>query len=487
MLHSLIDKSANHFLKYLSVFFIAATVVGCSNDDTAPDSEQEETNSGLVFEDLDFTPTDWTSDTHSKAADPNFEEVFDANQVKRLDFVITSENWSLMMEDMDNLYGAFGSSSSAPGGAGPGGVVSFSDEDPMFIPASVFYEGTEWYKVGLRFKGNSSLASAWGAGILKLSFKLDFDEYEDEYPQIKNQRFYGFKKLSLKNNYDDTSFMREKLSADILRDAGIPVSNTSFYTLYLDRGNGPEYFGLYTLVEEIDDTLIDTQFSSDKGNLYKPEDEGANFVEGTFNETGFDKKTNEDEADWGDIKNLFAALHSDLRTSDPSAWRGEVNAVFDTDIFLNYLAVNTVIQNWDTYGLMPHNYYLYNNPDNDKLTWIPWDYNEALQEGKRQGSLLLDFFNLESGEWPLIEYLFHDPVFKEVYDNFVQNTIDTAFEASKIQALIAQYASLIIPYASSELPGYSFLRSAADFQAGVDQVSQQVTDRTQAAKMYLEN
>ena len=42
-------------------------------------------------------------------------------------------------------------------------------------------------------------------GILKLPFKLDFDEFEDDYPQIDNQRFYGFKKLSLKNNYDDQS------------------------------------------------------------------------------------------------------------------------------------------------------------------------------------------------------------------------------------------------------------------------------------------
>ena len=28
------------------------------------------------------------------------------------------------------------------------------------------------------------------------------------------------------------------------------------------------------------------------------------------------------------------------------------------------------------------NYYLYNNSDTSKLTWIPWDNNEALQDGK---------------------------------------------------------------------------------------------------------
>lgn len=49
---------------------------------------------------------------------------------------------------------------------------------------------------------------------------------------------------------------------------GLAISNTAFYTLYIDYGNGPEYFGLYTLVEEVDDTVIDTQFASDDGNLF---------------------------------------------------------------------------------------------------------------------------------------------------------------------------------------------------------------------------
>ena len=123
--------------------------------------------------------------------------------------------------------------------------------------------------------------------------KLDFDEYEDDYPQIKNQRFYGFKKLSLKNNYDDQSLLREKVAADIFESAGLAVSHTAFYALYVDHGEGPTYFGLYTLVEEISDTVIDTQFDDDSGNLYKPEDDSASFNDdGTFVATDIEKKTN---------------------------------------------------------------------------------------------------------------------------------------------------------------------------------------------------
>jgi len=65
------------------------------------------------------------------------------------------------------------------------------------------------------------------------------------------------------------------------------------------------YFGLYTAVEVVDDTVIGTQFADDSGNVYKPEGTGATFAEGTFDEASFDKQTNEDEADYSDILALF--------------------------------------------------------------------------------------------------------------------------------------------------------------------------------------
>lgn len=314
---------------------------------------------------------------------------------------------------------------------------------------------------------------------------MDFDEYEDDYPQIDNQRFYGFKKFSLKNNYNDTSFLREKVAAEVFENAGLAVSNTAFYTLYVDHGNGPEYFGLYTLVEEVDNTVIKTQFSSDDGNLYKPEDYGSSFAEGTFNEDGFEKKTNEDEADWTDIKNLFTALHATTRTTEAATWRTNLEAVLDIETFLNYLAVNTVIQNWDTYGRMEHNYYLYNNPDNDLLTWIPWDNNEALEDGKQGGSLNLNFSNLSSDDWPLIEYLYEDDVYKAKYNAYLQATIDGPFETSYIQGVYDTYSDLIEPYATSEITGYTFLNSSSSFYSGITTLKSHAANRTTAVNNYL--
>lgn len=440
-----------------------------------------------AIEDAEFEATDWTEESHSNDADPDFGEVFDDTQVKRLDFVVTPERWQSMLDDMTATYGDFGSSAAGPGaggGARPVGGTGLleTDEDPIFVPAEVFYNNQQWYRVGIRFKGNSTLQGSWQSGILKLSFKMDFDEYEDDYPQIDNQRFFGFKKFSLKNNYDDQSMLREKIATDIFRDAGVPVSHTAFYTLYVDHGNGPEYFGVYTLVEEVDGTVLDTQFSSDDGNLYKPEEGSANFVEGTFDTGSFEKKTNEDDEDWSDIIAMFEALHAD---TTPAVWREELETVFDVDGFLKYLAVNGIIQNWDTYGRMIHNYYLYNNPETGKLTWIPWDNNEALQTGKQGGALALDFSNMDSAQWPLIAKIYADDVYKARYDNYLADVIADAFETSSIQAAYDNYSALIAPYATTELTGFSFLQSANDFTVAVDTLKSHAVSRATAVSTYL--
>lgn len=454
----------------LAVIFILSSMLfaACTKDTPVDET---------IIDDTDFDTPDWTDETHSKSADPDFDEVFDSTTVKRLDFVITEARWESMLDNMTSLYGPFGTNSSGPGLA--------DVEDPDFFPAEVFYNDKQWYRVGIRFKGNSSLQTSWQRGILKLSFKLDFDEFEDDYPQIDNQRFYGFKKFSLKNNYDDKSFMRDKVSSDIFMKAGLPVSHTAFYRLYIDHGDGPEYFGLYTLVEEVDNTVIKTQFSDDDGNLYKPEGTGATFVAGTFNETDFEKKTNEDDEDWTDILELFAALNDGSRTSDAASWRAGLEDVFNTDVFLKYLAINTVIQNWDSYGIMTQNYYLYNDPDNSLLTWIPWDMNEALQEGKMQGALNLDFSNIQAGNWPLIEYLYADPVYRDIYDQYVAETRDTYFEVTMMQDLYTYYSGLISAYATSERYGYTFLNSPGDFQIAVSGLNQHVSSRASAVNNYL--
>jgi len=456
------------------------TLLACNQPSGYVANSDDDNDSG-IDEDLDmdnedFDPVDWTDETHSKDADPNFDEVFDDNAVKRIDIVISPENWEVMQSDMVSLYGAFGSG---------GRPTEFADENPIWVPSEVFYNGKQWYRVGARFKGNSSLSGSWSSGIGKLSFKLDFDEFEDDYPQIKNQRFYGFKKLSLKNNYDDQSIIREKVAGDLFRDAGLVGPHTAFYTVYVDYGEGAVYHGVYTMVEEVDDTVIDTQYADDDGNLYKPDGDGASFAKGTFSEEVFGKETNEDEGDWSDIQTLFSVLHDESRTSEPAVWRASLDEIFDTDIFLKYLAVNTIIQNWDTYGRMTHNYFMYNDPATNKLTWIPWDNNEALQDGKRDGSLNLDFSDLNGSSWPLIGFLYADAEYRAVYEDYLSEIKDGVFKTSSMQSLYDEYAELIEPFANAETRGYTFLSNGSSFLQAISTLKNHVAQREAAVNQYF--
>lgn len=59
------------------------------------------------------------------------------------------------------------------------------------------------------------------------------------------------------------------------------------------------------------------------------------------------------------------------RTTDSAAWHRSLENVINVDEFLNWLAVNTAVYNWDTYGALAHNYFLYN--DAGRFRWIAYD------------------------------------------------------------------------------------------------------------------
>jgi hypothetical protein len=404
-----------------------------------------------------------------------------------------------------------GAGDGAPGplpgdGFDAGGPLG-STRNPIYVPSTVEYEGATWWYVGIRFKGQSSLTSSWSSGIGKLPLRLDFDQFEGEHPEIDNQRFYGFKELSLASNWSDSSLLREKVAHDIFREAGVPAPRTAFYRVYIDFGEGPQYFGLYTATETPDKPMLDAQFGAAGGNLYKP---NSTWV--AFKEEDFDKETNEDEGDWSDVQAAIAALHADR--SDPESWQTGLEATLNVDGFIHWLAVNTVIQNWDTYGNMAQNYYLYANPaGGSRLNWIPWDNNMALAEsaaidnlqapggvdgapGAEQAgglgglgrplSLSLDEVD---ENWPLIRFLMDDPVYWGVYVSYVQHTIDGAFAVEPTRARYQAAHDLIAPYAvgsEGEEPGYTFLSDPQKFDEGLQYLLDHVARRNQAALDFLE-
>ncbi|MCP4217213.1 MAG: spore coat protein, partial [bacterium] len=414
-------------LKIIAFVLLLLVTASCSLKKESPDSPESPESVG-----------DWTDATHSNKVPPNFDIVFAGNKVHRIDVVIAPGDWQAMQDDMTAKFGTFGSEGGSGGGVG-------ATENPIFVPCSITYQEKQWHKVGIRYKGNSSLNIAWTRGIGKIALKFDFDEFENQYPEIKNQRFYGFKQLSMSSNFIDPSLLRERAVADIFRESDVAAPHTAFCRIYVDHGDGPIYFGLYTMVEVVDDTLLEDQFGDDSGNCYKPEGDPATFSYGSFTEAGFVKKSNKSEADWSDILALYDALHSETRSADAALWRSQLEAVFDVETFLRWLAVNTLVQNWDTYGRMRHNYYLYNNPENNRLTWIPWDNNEALQEGKMGDALSLGLSEIDAF-WPLIRFLLDEPVYYSRYASYVKSVAEGAFHPEKMAARYRELHDLIQPY-----------------------------------------
>ena len=338
--------------------------------------------------------------SHNNGFPEDYDMVFNQTKVNKLEIVFTAAEWTAMQNDLSNI---------------PQG------ENPSYFHCEVNFNGLTWENVGIRYKGNSSLRARSG----KLPLRFKFDKWEDEFPEIMDQRFYGFKDLSLSSNYNDGALMREKSACDVFRNFGIPAVQSAFYEIYIDKGTGTyEYFGVYSVLEMVDDTFLKDWFGSKSGNCYKPDGTGAKFSTSGFNLSHFELKTNEEIADRSDIQEMYDALHSTLRTSSPAQWRSELEAVFDVDGFLKYLAANNTIQNWDTYGKMTHNYYLYHDPSDDLIKWIVWDNNEAFQNGKMGGAVSFGMTEV-STDWPLMNYLIADDTYETAYKGHIGQWLKT--------------------------------------------------------------
>ena len=493
-------------------------------------------------------PEGWSQGTHGSETQPNYDVVFPEDTVNQITITIAPEDWEAMQANMVDLFGAAGSGEGRafpggferpeggppepgadgwdeaglpqgqgpdappegwdqagpprgwdpdapppgpppggrPGGGGFGGG-DMTPENPMWVPATIEFEGHTWTHVGVRYKGNSSLTSGWRSGTDKLPLKLDFDEFEDDHPEIEDQRFYGFKQLSLANGFSDPSFLRDAATSTILAEAGLPAAETAFYEVILDYGEGPVTLGLYTLIEVVDDTVVGRFFGSDDGNIYEAEGSAASFAASTEGqvEDSFQKENNKGKADWSDIESLFEVLHDDQRITDPAAWRASLESVFDVDAFLEWLAISAAIEHWDAYGAMGHNYYLYHDPDSGQLTWISWDHNMAMSTGMGGGrgrgpgskGVSLDKADVDDN-WPLIRYLLDDPVYQARYLDYLAETVAGSFDPEQMAEAYQTWADLIAPYAAADV-------GQEAFDTAVQQLIEHAYDRADAVQEFL--
>jgi len=258
--------------------------------------------------------------------------------------------------------------------------------------------------VGFRLRGNTS------RNAQKKSFKLDFNHF------VSGQEFYDLEKMNLNGEHNDPSIIRSKLCWDFYQEIGVKSTRASHAKVFIND----EYYGLYISIEHIDDTFLKRNYENDSGNLWKciwpadltyrgnsPEDYHPYYDD----ERPYQLKTNKDEYDYSKLARLIRVIHD-----SPDS----LEMVLNVKKALQYFAVNILTGSWDDYRFLRNNFYLYHNPADDLIHWIPYDYDNSFS---------IDWFDIDwssinpyeyaviDGDGrPLTDYLFSETRYKNLYE-----------------------------------------------------------------------
>ncbi len=156
-------------------------------------------------------------------------------------------------------------------------------EDEEYTACTVIIDGDSYKNVAIRAKGNTSLSTVSQLGSDRYSLKIEFDHYNSA------ENYYGLDKLCLNNIIQDTTYMKDYLSYQLMAQMGVPSPLCSYAYLTI---NGEEW-GLYLAVEDVEDAFLARNYGSDHGELYKPDSQSFGAGRGNgkdFNMDDFDPK-----------------------------------------------------------------------------------------------------------------------------------------------------------------------------------------------------
>ncbi|KTF08787.1 CotH kinase family protein [Pseudoalteromonas sp. H103] len=342
-----------------------------------------------------LTPTPSSENTVATAFTPT--------AVNTLSITITDENWQ---DILDNPL------------------------DEEYHETAITFNGVTLDSVAIRTKGGSSLSSVANSSSDRYSFKVDINEY------VSGQKFFGLKKFTLQNSFNDPSYMREVIAYELMDEMGVPTPEHAYVNFYV---NG-ELFGLYLMVEAVDGEFVEKHFTNSNGDLYKPDGTGSDLLwlgDDIQSYTDINLQTNEDTTDNGAFINFVESLD-----------KGETSAI-EVDTLLRYMSVSTSLSNLDSYhGPLAHNYYIYD--DDGVFSILPWDFNESF------GTFAMDCNNVDvrelyidepvSGalsERPLIANVFAEQSNLDTYHSYLTQLINGSLSSDTFNARVNEIADLI--------------------------------------------
>jgi tetratricopeptide (TPR) repeat protein len=296
-----------------------------------------------------FLPAELPGQAEPSEYQQYWDRVYKENHVLQIDLTLTRADWDTLNNSVQRLR--------------PG-------QDSQYRPATMVIDGEKLEQVGFRFKGNSSLRSS-GLSPRK-PFKIDTNRF------VEGQQVGGCSKLNLSNVFADPTYLREKIGYEIFQAAGLPTPGVGWarLTLSIDGLYDKESLGLYVVIEQVNDDLLERQLGADSKNslLMKPE----RFADWQY--------LGDDPASYEiyDIKEgrkkeelivRFANVLRLIQEADDEEFAARAGELLDLDNFASYLAANCLIVNLDSFVAAPHNYYLLMDEADGKLKILPWDLN----------------------------------------------------------------------------------------------------------------
>ena len=403
-------------------------------------------------------------------ADP-FDIVFDRDTVRSYRILIDDDAWAQLQSD---------------------------PTAERYVPAAVDIDCERYEPVGVRYKGFFGVLRACFVGgrqvCPKLSWKLKFNEYE---PSL---RFHGLKRLNFHAMGGDEAQMREVLTYEVFRDAGVVAPRSVYARLEL---NGKP-LGLFTLTEDIDDVFVRDRFRDrGRGILYKEVWPGNTdalwphqaaladaIVRGKKDPDGmirFTEAVNAAETDEARFQALLPQLQDEV------------------DIF-NYLAADRLTDNWD--GIvgwycvpecLNHNYFWYQDGVSGGFTLIPWDVEHTW----RGVSPIREYYGMPDWDdlhrscrmrkvfWDLDARAPHcDPILRTLaaqgWERYIDASRRLMRETISLEIMhqrVERLADLIDPHIAADAngPGYGAWRAAVDsLHAEIDERWRYIDDKIRA-------
>ena len=347
----------------------------------------------------------------------------------------------------------------------------------------VVIDGVTFHNVSINTKGNSSLKNisegpSEGPAANRFSFKIDFGKYE------KGQTYYGLDKLNLNNVFGDSTYLNDYIAYNLFHEMGVPAPLVSFVYVKINGEN----FGLYSAVEEIDDSFLER--NQLEGLLYKPEqargkDHGASL-----------SYVDEDEENYYDIfNNAESKITEEDKTRLMEALKHlnektDLEEALDTEEIIKYFAVHNYLLSYDSYtGKSIHNYYLLEYQG--KLMMIPWDYNLSFGRYNMQEDIntIVNYGidsptnRAESRDRPMWNWIEKDDKYREEYHEQMDLLITNYFESGKYQKVIDDTYNLIRQYQSFDISAFY---QPQQFLEGVETLKLFNQKRSESIRLQLD-